>query len=377
MVLNIFFYPFTSKINLNTWFHSIKLIGMKKFIFLILLLFSFFACEKKELSSYAEILSYTIVTVSTDNVNFNQAVIESENKKIYLLTGDPFHSQYFPLQITPEIEITAGASINPGSGESITFDNPDDNVLYTLNAEDGTQYEWNISLVSNQLSNSDFESWYEVQGLNGQPYMEPGVSESTTIWATANKGTSIYGVYGTVPLEEGDNTLVKITTGETTAVPVTAGTLFTGKFDFNKAIANPTDPKKATDFGVPFSYRPNALKIKYMYEPGDNYVKATLKDPESFFGGFDVIPLDGSDQWKIFSYLEKRENDNITIIGELEFTSGDSILELTELVLTYNYSSSDTPTHITVVFSSSKDGDLFTGAVGSTLIVDDLELIYE
>jgi hypothetical protein len=40
------------------------------------------------------------------------------------------------------------------------------------------------------------------------------------------------------------------------------------------------------------------------------------------------------------------------------------------------YQSSQKPTHITVVFASSKDGDLFTGAVGSTLKIDNVGLIY-
>ena len=50
---------------------------------------------------------------------------------------------------------------------------------------------------------------------------------------------------------------------------------------------------------------------------------------------------------------------------------------LTEMALPITYVSSEKPTHITIVFTSSKDGDLFTGAVGSILIVDDLELLYE
>jgi len=35
------------------------------------------------------------------------------------------------------------------------------------------------------------------------------------------------------------------------------------------------------------------------------------------------------------------------------------------------------PTHLTFVASSSFDGNYFAGAVGSTLIIDDLELLYE
>ncbi|MFC2124514.1 PCMD domain-containing protein [Bacteroidota bacterium] len=350
---------------------------MKRIVFLLLLTLTLESCDEKELSSIAEILSFNITEINTDKVDFNNVVIEKEHQKVFLMTSDPFNSESFPIQIIPDIDISNGASIIPGSGEKITFESDTINFLYLLSAEDGTEYEWYLSLISNQLPNSDFEAWYEAEGLDGKYYPEPGISESTTLWATANKATSIYDVLGTTPLEDRDNTLVKITTGETNSVPVTAGTLFTGKFDVRKAINNPTDPQKGTDFGIPFSNRPAALKIKYRYEPGENYIKATLKDPNSIFGGFDVTPLDGGDRCKIFSYLEVRDGENSTIIGELEFISGDTVTDLTELSLIYTYTSSDTPTHITVVFTSSTDGDLFTGAVGSTLIVDDLELIYE
>ena len=55
-------------------------------------------------------------------------------------------------------------------------------------------------------------------------------------------------------------------------------------------------------------------------------------------------------------------------------TTGDI---MTEALLTFNYTSSENPTHITIVFSSSTDGHFWRGAVGSTLVIDDLELIYE
>jgi len=350
---------------------------MRKFIFLIAIIITFGSCEDKELSSIAEILNFTVVDVNADDVNFNQVLIDSESQNVFLMTQDQLKNEHFPIKITSNIEITAGAQITPGSGEVITFDNEGAAFLYTLKAEDLTSYEWHVSMISTQLPNSDFESWYEVPGLDGQNYYEPGVSEGSSIWATANKGTSVYAVYGTTPLEEGENTLVKITTGETLSVPITAGTLFTGKFDIDGAIANPTDPQKATDFGVPFIHRPTSLKIQYKYNPGANYIKATLKDPSSIFGGFDITPLDGNDKCKIFSYLEVREGENSTVVGELEFISGDTKSEMTELILPFNYTSTDTPTHITVLFTSSTDGDLFTGAVGSTLVVDDLELVYE
>jgi hypothetical protein len=77
-----------------------------------------------------------------------------------------------------------------------------------------------------------------------------------------------------------------------------------------------------------------------------------------------------------YAILEKRDGSGVVEIGRAEMTSGDLQEELTEISLPFVYSSDQKPTHISVVFSSSKDGDLFTGAVGSTLLVDDVELVY-
>jgi hypothetical protein len=70
------------------------------------------------------------------------------------------------------------------------------------------------------------------------------------------------------------------------------------------------------------------------------------------------------------------EGENKTEIGRGVLESGNSDV-LSETSIPINYTSDQNPTHITVMFTSSKDGSLFTGAVGSTLIVDNLELIYE
>ena len=158
--------------------------------------------------------------------------------------------------------------------------------------------------------------------------------------------------------------------------PVTAGTLFTGRFDINGAINHPTDPRQATHFGTPFSLRPVSFKFKYAYQPGDLYVRATLNNPDNIFGGFTVTELQGSDMFTAYAILERRDGSNVVEVGRAEMISGDQQNEITEVSLPFVYSSDQKPTHITVVFSSSKDGDLFTGAVGSTLTVDDVELIY-
>jgi hypothetical protein len=212
--------------------------------------------------------------------------------------------------------------------------------------------------------------------MNGASYNEPGKHVQTTLWSTANYGTSIYGVYCTVPVTEGENTLVRITTGTTSMIPITAGTLFTGKFDINGAIRNPANPREAVLFGIPFRLRPVALKFSYTYEPGDRYIKATLNNPSNLFGGFTMEELEGEDMFTAYAVLEIREGTVVTEVARAEIISGEIQNGFMELTLPFVYNDSRKPTHITVVFTSSKDGDLYTGAVGSTLTVDNVELVY-
>ena len=60
-----------------------------------------------------------------------------------------------------------------------------------------------------------------------------------------------------------------------------------------------------------------------------------------------------------------------------QFTNGNTVNNWTSESITINYKNTELPpTHILVVASSSKYGDFFTGGVGSTLVLDNMKLIY-
>ena len=72
------------------------------------------------------------------------------------------------------------------------------NRISLLNAESGDEQIWYVYLRDNQLPNSGFEDWHQTVGLNNQPMYQPGSDEETTLWTTANMGSSTYGIYGTI-----------------------------------------------------------------------------------------------------------------------------------------------------------------------------------
>lgn len=282
-------------------------------------------------------------------------------------------------------EISNFAKVTPAKTEARDFSGP---VEYVVRAENGSERVWTVTIdevgENPQLLNSDFDLWYEASaGIIGTPilYDEPGESEANTIWATANFGLTNYKAQpNTTPVDlEEDNYAAKmVTVAAPAVVPIAAATLFTGEFNLN--IVNPS---ASAVFGTPFSSRPSGFRVNYAYVPGPDLVEGE------------------DDKCDIYVLLEKRDGDSVarvatgwfrsnTNTGADEWTSLEVELKYGPLSPTdewYNYANikgddtwadpDDTPTHISVVFSSSALGDEYKGSIGSTLVVDDFELLYD
>jgi hypothetical protein len=349
---------------------------MKKILFLLVIVILILSCNDEKLKD-AELQDFDIVDISILDIELIKSEIINESNRVLLYINDDLNLQSFPLTLHAELTISKGAKTSLKNGGEIIFNNSDEVYSFDIESEDGNLVSWEITLIHKQLQNSNFENWIDNKGLNGEFYKEIGSSVETSIWSTANMGTSTYSIYGTQPIIANNNTLVQIRTDSVKTLPLTAATLFTGTFNLSGAIANPSDPKKATIFGTPFPFSPKAFKVRYKYAAGNWYKQATLKNSNNIFGGFDEEGISGEDQCAIYAILENRNGDSVTEIAKAELYSNSTTDELIETTITFNYTSQLTPTHITVVFSSSKDGDLWRGAVGSTLVIDDLEFIYD
>jgi len=350
---------------------------MKK-LFLALLMFSVFACSDDDntVSVEAELLGFTVE--AAHGFAPVKTFIDSENGVVQLFTSADLNELTFPLTLKTEIEVSDGAKVEPASGTSVTFSDPEDFINYTITSEDGLNFsEYVLTIRDSQIPNAGFENWFQETGMNGQPFQQPGKYNESTVWATANMGTSIYSTYGTVPVTEGNNTAVKILTIGTVGIPLLAGALYIGEFDMESAIADPTNPVAAAKLGIPFFERPKAVKFKYAYKAGAQMIQAVPKEPGNLFGGFNIYNVEGKDKFGIEIVLEKRAGENISVIAKTNFQSDQDIEKLTEITLPVNYLSNETPTHFYISFSPSFDGGTFKGAIGSELIIDDIELIYD
>ncbi len=150
-------------------------------------------------------------------------------------------------------------------------------------------------------------------------------------------------------------------------------------------------------FGCEFDFqglRPQALRLWVHYTPvavthskGGTLQKGDMDMAHIFVALFDATDPDTADGVAPFVVRTKsskakyfdRNADWIMAYGEkilTEATPGSDMVQL-EIPIDYKAgSNSRTPKYIAIVCTASKEGDYYTGGDGSTLYVDDFELVY-
>ncbi len=332
------------------------------------------------LSSFGEIKEIEVANQA------GQARIDSKNKAIQLdIPGgvplDQLEVQVLTISTFAKSEVEVGDIVD--LREDLTI---------TVTAEDGTKTIWTVEAFvassTPQLPNSDFQLWHQVNA----GYFEPGEDQSSTIWGTGNPGGAILDKIATTPVEiENGNNAARLVTldngfvGQIAGTPITAATIYTGRFDPDNIDLN--DPRAAVVLGTLFSGRPKAFKLRYQYRPG-----VENKDRQG-------NSLSYGDELDIYLFLEVRTGNKAKRLATGWFRSGEEKSEMTDLEVPLVYGPLDSsfpsellpvdgfvpadslefalPTHLSFLATSSFEGASFAGAVGSELVIDDLELIYE
>lgn len=288
------------------------------------------------------------------------------------------------------LEISSFASCDKVVGDVLDLNKPQQIII---TSENGKTHTWTIKAfiasATPQLSNWNLNQWYKTS----TEYYEPGADAATTIWGTGNPGTQILNKLATTPYDLGNGNLAArmetLDNGRLAATfgtPISAGSIFTGYF--NPDNIDPLNPEAAIDFGSPFAGRPDKLRFKYIYSPG-----IENKDRDGNI-------LNYSDQCDIYALLEIRLGGHTERLATAWFRSEDIQEELKTVEIDFTYGELDAsfpdymkpidhtyvsadsasfvlPTHIIFVASSSFDGAKFAGAIGSILIIDDVEMTYD
>ncbi|WP_195477568.1 DUF4493 domain-containing protein [Bacteroides finegoldii] len=271
----------------------------------------------------------------------------------------------------------------------------EDGVTFTAKLtglEDGTEYQYQ-ALAGNtpsavvcsftteeaaQLPNSGFENW-----SGSSPLWVYGEGEAM-FWDSGNKGSSRMNKNVTTYIDRvglnGGKRAAQLKSqfvGVGSLGKFAAGNLFTGEFI---DVENMT--QGILDFGREFTSRPSELSIWYRATLGTIDHSETVDAPKGIQDTAIVYvaltdwdkPIEVHTQNK--ATLFSKKDPKIIAYGELIIDG--NVNAWTEHKIKLEYRRKDVkPKYILVVASASKYGDYYTGSTGSTMWLDDLELIYE
>lgn len=334
---------------------------------------------------------YQSTQMKVDGVPTNTATIVFPVRPFDSLPPMPVH-----------FTLSRGATITPADGSLQDFSQGP--VIYTVTSEDGRWTRtYKVACQSISLSASRFsfehvdEEAYSASNCTYDVfYEEDSTGERRYIWASGNAGVAVVhehwrsSQFPTRSVEEGylgrGVCLTTQLTGELGAMmnkPLAAGNLFLGRFNIGAVLVNTL---KATEFGIPIDRKPKRISGWYKYRPGAVFTNANLEEVAGrtdegniyavFYRNHDAdgnpVILDGTNILTSPYIVGKAVPSSLPPAEEwtrFEIPFEDFTVDAATLA-TMGYS-------FTVVFSSSKEGDLFEGAVGSTLYVDEVEVDFE
>ena len=303
-------------------------------------------------------------------------------------------------RLAPTFELTEGASIEPANGSTQNFTNP---VRYTVTSEDKNwhrTYAINIHYPETKSIPTvfNFENVKTVPYNKNEYYVlyEAASGYSTLTWSSGNQGFALTGSGYTPndfptsisPNGRTGNCLQLITRktgslGTLVGMPIAAGNLFIGSFDIGSAMS---DALSATKFGTTFYYEPIKLVGYYKYKAGPFacFMRVGYDSSGYHVFMFIIVLCDMAIQHlHVFGLFVKQGIDIENVFSVGRFSVLIEFWSCFELDFNYeHYGKTIDPQklanggyNVSIVLSASKDGDVFQGAPGSTLLIDDLKLV--
>lgn len=259
------------------------------------------------------------------------------------------------------------------------------NYEFTASVGDFTTKPKTFTMAdSRQLPNAGFEGWQ----TSSSPYLLYAAGEEK-FWDSGNHGSATLNKNITTPdesIKHGGNYSAKLSS-EYIVMKFAAGNAFLG--DYLKT--DGTDG--VIGFGRPFSCCPTKIRCYVKYRPvtidrcpsgtPSEYAKGNMDigiiyaallddNTDSEYSQYPVVVKTKTKQLfdpsseHVLAYAEWTSNQN---------TAGDGLVEIE---IPFDYRRTDTlPSYIMLTASSSKGGDYFAGGDGSTMWIDDIELVYE
>lgn len=371
------------------------------FALLATMFFALTSCIKEEpLNAECDIESISVLVDNPEQFFFHatdaeRAVLSTDSVIIFNV-----RSQAELSSLILNLDITDGATVVPASGTPQDFSKGP--VIYTVTSQDGKwQRHYRISFVPTLIMVSDtlkidFENYeLDPKGSYYVWYQPEQVGTASTDWATGNAGfklsrsSALPDEYPTMPEANGyDGAALHLHTRDTGSLgsrigkPIAAGNFYMGEFDLMVALLSPL---KATRFGKPFNRRPVKMTGYYKYTPGPTFID---KNKKPIPGRTDVGSI-----YAVFYRNHDAQGNPVMLFGD-DVQTNPNIVALAKVAdihattqwtpfeVEFNYLSDvdlqlleDYGYNLTVVFSSSVDGDIFEGAIDSEMYVDKVRVI--
>lgn len=296
-------------------------------------------------------------------------------------------------KLTPIITVTEGAKIDPASGVTRDFKY---GVKYVVTSEDGEWSKpyiiWASFLADVKNLTFDFNDWKLVTNKKGGDYWNP-----VKDWASGNPGVATLRAFTPDPSKKPDYPTLWVDDVIDGAVEgkaalmlnqigygapagyVVPGSLFLGTFNANQALQ---DPLSCPQFGMPVyctkNHLPTMFSFDYKYKPGavfiDQYGEILPNEVDKcnmyavlFSGKGALTPREMTD----------KGFDNPRIIAHAQLPDRGNSFGWRHMDIEFQYRNepiwdSGDIIQIAIVLTASLEGDLFRGAVGSELIVDNV-----
>ncbi len=225
------------------------------------------------------------------------------------------------------------------------------------------------------IHNLSFDNWY----LNGKAWM-PNLNKDNYIWDTANPGTASLGYVPTTPEEtvvvKGKAARLETQLANVMGIKkLAAGNIYTGKFEKVAGVG------AELYWGVPFTSRPLALRGYMKYAPKEiDRAESPYTDMkgQTDYAQVQIFLTDWSEKFLI-STSNKQFVDftSEAIIARGEMHTNEAHGGYVKFTIPLVYRDGRIPTYAVISAAASMYGDYFTGAVGSVLLLDEFELVYD
>lgn len=229
------------------------------------------------------------------------------------------------------------------------------------------------------LTNGGFEDWSSEAANNGTLWF-PWASGSNAFWDTGNRGATTIADSNSSPTEETSTGSGRAALLQTRwlVMKLAAGNLFTGDFALDGTHGILT-------LGREFSAFPSSLRFRCKYTT--SRITRSIDRLSYMRGQNDTCHVYVALSTEQVTLRTRQEDEfdrrGPSIIAYGEYQSGENVsgterngYRLVDVPLEY-YRTDVAPRYLIIVCSSSKYGNLFTGGEGSTLYLDEMELIYE